>query len=137
MGLPSSASVRVQDMIQTILFGTLARDEPELGRPIIPSNELRRAGLPPNQLSCFGKRIKARFLELFPNETINTHTVHTNGHDVETNCYFEKHRPAIDAALADIKQKFDDKPTTSSTGSSASTDPPPPGLMRFLAPRSG
>jgi hypothetical protein len=132
MALPPSASVRIQDMMQTMMFGT-ARDEPELGRPICPLSELRKAGLPENQLSCLGKQIKARVLEMFPGEEISTRLVYRNGHEIETKCYFEKHRPAVEAALEDIRQKLLRQAIPANSSSSTSR---PQGLTAFFAPRA-
>jgi hypothetical protein len=119
--LPPSASVRAQDLMQTVMFGG-ARDSPGLGKAIIASDELRKAGLPERQLSCFGKRLKARFLEMFPDEELTTHLVFRNGQEVETYCYFEKHRAAVDAALEDIRQKLQGPSQTQSADSGSSSD---------------
>ena len=106
--LPTGATLRALDLLQTMMFGATARTDEggsSLGAPLCLQAELRRAGLPDGlaDASSFGKKVKAHFERLFPGETLGTRTVHVNGHEVSTNAYFERHRPAVEAGLEDLR----------------------------------
>ena len=99
--LPPSASLRAVDEVQTMMFGATARGDEALGAPLCLQAELRRASLPATatDASALGKRVKAHFDRLFPGEALGTRMVYVNGQEVATKAYFERHRPAVEAAL--------------------------------------
>jgi hypothetical protein len=53
--------------------------------------------------------VKNHFERIFTDEELVRRMVYVNGHEVHSNSYFEKHRPAVDAGLEELRHLLRDR----------------------------